>query len=151
MKNLILLLIIASSLSLFAKDKPKDKEEIQIPKQAWKIIIKNKLSSDDNFGLVGKTLRENNFTIETKDKESIKSGAHLIGRTSSIYYLYFSIKEGSIAISGQFNDNISGGDNVSKYYRILNKGIRGSSVKNAFLAMNNFALQLGGAIEYITD
>ena len=104
MKNLILLSIIVCSLSLFAQDNPDNKVGIQIPKNVWKINIKNSLSSDDNFILISKTLRENNFTIESKDKESIKSGIHLVDRTASIFYLNFSIKDGAIVISGQYSD-----------------------------------------------
>ncbi|MCX7100083.1 MAG: hypothetical protein NTX38_00945, partial [Methylobacter sp.] len=72
MKSILFLMFTLVSMSLAAQDdvygptekKSDPKSTFQAPKGTWKISIKNDLSVDENFTLVGRTLADNDFIIE---------------------------------------------------------------------------------------
>ena len=149
MKKMVFILAVLLSFSSLAQE---------IPKHTWKIVIKNTLSADENFTLVGRTLAENDYTIDTKDKEfyTIKTSVREIGKSlTGTYYLNFAIKEGSISITGQYDAamelNLGGVTAKSSPDKIENIGGRGSCPRISFGKMNDFALKLGSDPEYITD
>lgn len=147
MKNLILIFVLAFNLSAFA----------EAPKKAWKIVIKNTLTADENFALVGRTLADNDYTIESKDKEffTIKTGPREVGKISGRYFLSFSIRDKAIAVTGQTNCDVSisiyGAKSESSFEKISNRGARVSYMGYAFNHMNEFALKLGSDVQYITE
>lgn len=175
MKFLTLFLIIVCGLSSYSQKRVKQRNtddvyaissknssdseiEYEAPKKAWKIIVKNNLTADENFTLVGQTLADNDFVIDKKDKEfyTIKTVPKEVRkRRSDVYFLTFSIKNNSIAITGQFNTNISLNlgyiQSESSYSKITNKGMSDSSYKNSFNAMHSFAFLLGKDLEYVTE
>lgn len=149
MKKLIFVLLVVLNISAFGQE---------IPKRAWKIVIKNTLSADENFSLIGRTLADNDYIIESKDKEfgTIKTGIRSApGNGSGRYFFTFSAREGAIAITGQTNSDISinlGGVRAeSAFEKISNRGSKRSYMMKAFVLMNEFALKLGSNQEYITD
>ena len=147
MKNLILLLIITCSIASFG----------QQPKKTWKIIVKNTLKADENFTLVGRTLIENDYFIDSKDKEflTIKSGAREVGNVSGRYFLTIAVRDSMIYVTGQTNADISitmyGVKSESEFEKISNKGARVSCMNIAFNHMNDFALKLGTNVEYVSE
>jgi len=127
-----------------------------IPKKAWKILIKNNLTADENFALVGRTLAENDFTIDTKDKEffTIKSGTKDVGKVSGRYFFTFSVRDNVISVTGQTNSDVSlsfgYAKSESSFEKIANRGAKLSYIGISFARMNEFALKLGPTVEYIT-
>lgn len=158
-KSLIIFLMIVCNFSAFAEGKIKDNDkEISAPKKTWKILVKNNLSADDNFALVGRTLAENDFTIDKKDKEfyTIKTANKEIGKSiSGTYFLTFIIKSNTIAVTGQYNTGLSldfgSVRSENEFEKIRNIGGRGSWPQKSFMKMHDFALLLGSQVEYITE
>lgn len=109
-KIMIVFFMIVCNFSAFAEGKTKDKEnEIQAPKKAWKIIIKNNLSTDDNFALVGRILIENDYTIDKKDKEfgTIETAKSKIFKNrAGSYLLNISVKNNVITLTGKWSADI---------------------------------------------
>ena len=171
MKNVILFLIVLCSFSAFAqKDKkPKydndgyvtdEKEgiDLQAPKKTWKIIVHNNLSADANFTLVGRTLIDNNYTIQIKDKEfySIQTAPTDVSKKlPGSHFLIFSIKDSTIAVTGKFILNMSiglyGAKTEPGYSKISNFGMKGSIAKESFLKMYSFGKLLGNNLTYISE
>jgi len=93
----LLLLVLAFPILSFS----------QIHKETTKIIVKNELSSDDNYKLVGKELIENGYEIETADKDfgSIRT-TEVEGSVAFTFknwhYLNVSTYDNKIVISGKF-------------------------------------------------
>lgn len=145
MKTLIFGLLFFS-LNCFGQDAPKGTN---------KIIIKDTLTADQNYTLIGRTLAENGYTIESKDKEFgiIKSGPKSALGTRTTYFLTFSIKDNGIVIAGQVNPNLSmqfsGMKIEPSYSPIINRG--GGSWGRAFKEMDGFASLLGGDKSYFKD
>jgi len=151
MKQILTIILVILCLASFA-DNP------EAPKKARKILVKNDLSSDDNFALVGRTLADNEYVIDKKDKEffTIKTLARDLGKKRrGIHYLYFVIKQGEISVTGKYYLDISFTPDMkideSSFEKITNSGMSGSPQKNAFLTMQDFALLLGTNLKYITD
>lgn len=145
MKKLLLLFVLIGSIQAIAQE---------IPKKAYKIIIKNTLTADENFNLVGRTLADNDFTIESKDKEfgMIKTGIKPNGRFSQTFFYTFAIKQNEIAISGQWSVNASmnfgGATAENSFWKIE---YTNGEFKRVFNSMNTFALKLGSDLKYITE
>ena len=161
MKSILTLMFILVSMTITAQDDvygPPEKEGTnQAPKKAWKILIKNNLTADENFTLVGRTLADNDFTIEAKDKEfyTIKTAPREVGKISGRYFLSFSIRDKTISVTGQGTVDISldlGGVKAeSAFGKIQNRGMQGLFDKIAFNRMQEFAMLLGKDVEYVVD
>ena len=170
MKNIIVLIILITNLSIYAQggifqkkskgiEQDDEKSELnQIPQRAYKIIVKNNLSSDENFILVARTLIENDWIIENKDKEfyTFKTGARELYKTrSGSYFLNFVVKDKSISLTGQCSPDIElsfGGVRSDKtYFKICYKGINGNIDKDAFIKMAEFSKKLGSDLEFVTE
>jgi len=114
-------------------------------KKTWKILIKNNKSAEENFTLVGKTILENDFSIDKKDKEflSIQTTPKSLEKLNATYYLNFAFKDSIIILTGMTKINISinlgGVTSESSYDKIINKGMSGSVNKESFNAMLKFA------------
>ena len=162
MKSILTLMFILVSMSLTAQDDvygPTEKKGTnQVPKKAWKILVKNNLTADENFTLVGRTLADNDYTIEVKDKEfyTIKTTPRDLAKISGRYFLSFSIRDKVISVTGQaiLDMSISFGSGVKSeaaFGKIQNRGMLGSFDKIAFTRMQEFALLLGKEVEYVVD
>lgn len=170
MKNLILIIFLASNLTAFSQGglfQKKNKEASQneekyegkeVPKRTYKIIVKNELSADDNFTLVGRTLIDNDWTIGSKDKDfyTIKSGSRELYKSGTgSYSLDFAIKNKSISITGtctvDITLNFGGAESTNSSYRICYKGMNGSIPKDAFIKMAEFAKKLGTEFDFVTE
>ena len=140
MKKLLLIVLLFCSIMGFSQS--------IIPKKAYKIIIINTLSAEENFILVGNTLASNDFTIESKDKEfgMIKTAVKLSGVWYTSHFYIFIIKQGEINITGQWSPANSIGESSS--FLITNKA---EVPKKLFNKMNNFALQLNPKLKYIVE
>lgn len=151
MKNLFLIILLVSCLSALAEPK-------EVPKRTYKIIVKNELSADENFSLVGRTLIENDWLIESKDKDfyTIKTGIkQMYKMRSGSYFLTFAIKEKSISVTGQCSPDVEldfGGVRTDKtYFKICYKGMNGSIDKDAFIKMAEFTKKLGAEFDFVTE
>jgi len=172
MKSIVLFLIVICSFSAFAQKDKKQKYDnegyvidekegidLQAPKKTWKIIVHNNLSADANFTLVGRTLIDNNYTIQIKDKEfySIQTAPTDVSKKlPGSHFLIFSIKDSTIAVTGKFILNMSigfgyGVKSEPQYQKIVNSGMKGSILKESFLKMYSFAKLLGNNLTYIAD
>ena len=170
MKNLILLILLVSNFTAFSQggifqkknkniNQTEEKTEgKEVPKRTFKIIVKNNFSADENFILVGKTLIDNDWSIDKKDKDfyTIKSGTRELykSRTGS-YSLDFAIKDKSISVTGtctvDITLNFGGAVSTNSSYRICYKGMNGSIAKDAFIKMAEFAKKLGTEFDFVTE
>ena len=145
MKKLIICILFFCSYNMFAQTL-----KFEIPARTYKIIVRDTLSTEDNFEMVGRTLSENGFTIEAKDKEfyTIKSGNQEFG-SGNTYFMNFALKKNEIIITGQFKINLTlqmyGVRSVDEFNKII---YTSGYPKKAFLKMNEFALKLGSFLEY---
>ena len=151
MKNLIFILFIFFNYSTFSKTS-------DVPRLTYKIIIKNALTADENFNFVGRALIENDYQIETKDKDfyTIKSSPREIYKSRpGSYFLTFAVKNNEIDVTGQFACDIDLIIGVTKtdnsYSKICLRGMSGSIGRDAFIRMSEFAKKLGTEFEYITE
>lgn len=132
----------------------------EAPKKTYRILVKNNLSADENFTLVGRTLAENDFVIDVKDKEfyTIKTAPKNAWKNSGRYLLIFSIKNNLISVTGQANVDMNVGFGIgtrvgseAAFNDIVNKGMKGSFYQVSFSRMQDFAMKLGTELEYITQ
>lgn len=128
------------------------------PKKTWKILIRNDKSSEENFTLVGKTIVENDFQIEKKDKEflSIQTSAKNLEKLNALYYFNLLMKDSLIILTGMSKINLTlnygGVTSESSYDKIINKGMSGSIARESFNEMWKFALLIPKSeYEFITD
>lgn len=150
MKQTLTLILVIFCLALSA--------QTEIPKKAYKIIIKNSLSAEENFNLAGKTLIDNDYIIENKDKDfgTIKTGKKEIFKSRvGSFVINISVKENSISLTGQWSAdielNFGGAKSTNELYKLEYKGLPGDTRLAAFKKMNEFALKLGTDIQYITN
>ena len=98
--------------------------------------------------MVLNALLDNDFEIEKRDSElfTIKTGFKPLKRTGN-FYLNFRCKANSIEIKGYFNSGISvelyGVQSEDTLEEIVNRGMKGSVFKNAFIEMFNFSKLIG--------
>lgn len=115
------------------------------PKKTYEIVVKNELTADQNFTLVGQTLADNDFVIDVKDKEfkTIKTASKNLDNTARGLRLIFSIRDHEISITGQ--------GTVASFSQPVIMGQGGSFIQKCFAKMQEFAMKLGSNLEYITD
>jgi FlaG/FlaF family flagellin (archaellin) len=155
-KIAFLFLIFMCSLSVFAKDSNK---EMQAPRGAWKIVVKNNLSADRNDALIDSILAKKNFYVQSKDAQlnSIRaSNKNNFKKKIVTYLLTIIIKDNSISVTGKYSTNISVGPKYDQkteasFKKISNKGIKRAISQETFAKMQSFALLLGSNLEYITN
>ncbi|KIA92901.1 hypothetical protein OA93_22770 [Flavobacterium sp. KMS] len=128
------------------------------PKKTWKILVKNNKTAEENFKMIGQTLIENNYSIEKKDKEFlfIQTSPKNLQKLNASYFLNFTFKDNLIILSGMSKMNISINfgsiTTESNYEKIINKGMRGSIMKESFNEMLQFATLLPKSeYDFITD
>lgn len=107
---------------------------------------------------LGKTIIENDFSIEKKDKEflSIQTSPKNLENLNAVYYFNFTFKDSLIVLTGMSKINISMNfgaiTSESNYDKIINKGMRGSVNKESFNEMLKFAKLIPESeYEFITD
>lgn len=126
----------------------------QAPKGADKIIIKNAKSASDNFLAVKLILAEKGIEISSQDKDifQLKTGVIPITKYGAgAYYVVF-CKDNSIQLIGMFNTGIELNmlvKDTDPFIQIVNRGMKGSLFKEAWIAMNSLAESFGGDISYI--
>lgn len=141
MKNLILICFVCFVSISFGQSNMME----NVPKKTWKIIINNKKDIAENFYLIGEKLIENDFSIEKKDKDfyTIQSSQKNLDKLNVSYYLKFVAKDSAIVLTGMFKMNITlnlgSVTSESSYDNIVNKGMKGSPIKESFIAMLKFA------------
>jgi hypothetical protein len=144
-KILITLSIFIVSLISYSQD------EISIPKGTNKIVLKTGLNERDNFKLILKVLKENDFEINKLDTTSyqiqtterkLKNGK----LPTTIYKLNFNINNETISVTGRFSIQISirigNVTDNSEYSEITNRGMYGSPFKECFKEMNELCLKI---------
>ena len=146
MKIFIALLVVSQAFSSYSQVPGQDHNSgAQAPKKTYKIVVKNELTADQNFTLVGKSLAENDFMIEVKDKEfkTIRTASKSIDKTARGLRLLFSIRDHEISVTGQAT--------VATFSQIVLKGKGGPFVQLCFEQMQEFAMKLGATVEFITE
>lgn len=145
MKSTILFLLSLLLVNTtFAQPKIKD-----IPKGTIKIIITTTQSPNENYTQVLNLLLDNDFEIEKRDFElfTIKTGLKPLPKTGS-YYLNLRCKDNTIQITGKFYSGISteiyGVKSEDSVETIINKGMKGSIYKTAFIEMYKFTKKIEG-------
>ena len=155
MKILILILLLFCTTQLTFSQSTSIEDP---PKKTWKILIRNNKSAEENFTLIGKTIIENDFSIEKKDKEffSIQTSPIRLEKLNALYYLNFITKDSLIILTGMSKINLSinygGVTSESSYDKIINKGMNGSVAKESFKEMLRFAAFISQSkYEFITE
>lgn len=143
MKYIIVLCLY--SYSCFSQTEP--------TKGVTQIIIKDSLSASENYKSTINILLDYGFSIDIKDPEYglIKTQIKPI-KGSGNFFLNIRNKDNEIIITGMVNAgmDINLGIVVAKdeYSQITYRGMKGSILMKAFEAMNVFAANIKGEIEY---
>lgn len=137
MKVLLFLMLIAIPVGLFAQ-KP--------PRGAYKIIVRNSKSKDENFLKVYQILLTNGYLIDTKDKERyiIESAKKRLEEENYNYWFNFEIEDSAIIVTGKLADSYMP-RTLSKtvYWLIENKGSNGCALRETFDEMLFLSKRLG--------
>jgi len=139
MKTIITLLVLLPVV-LFAQD---------IPKKTSKIIIHNNLNAEDNFKLVGRTVLQNDYQIEKKDKDfgTIQTERQSYSkpfRLSYSWYFDFVISDNKIVLTGKMtSDELDVNSNTfassDNWEKIQKRGMKKSLYWNTFQKMKEFS------------
>lgn len=152
MKNILLICLV------FIISEAQSQSIEDAPKKTSKIIIKNNLTADDNYKIIGQTLLDNGYSIGLKDKEFyvMESGwAEVKNIGASYLILSFRIKDGTIELSGYLFCSMNGlnpsGRPKDIGEIINNRGMKRSPLLLSFQQMFDFALLLPhNSFSYIT-
>ena len=145
MKKLVLTLFLFTSIIAIGQNNSIDKP----PKKTWKILIKNSNNKEVNFNLVGQTIIENDFSIEKKDKDffTLETTPKTTDKEINTYYFKFVAKDNLIILTGMAKSTFD-----NSFFKIVNKGMKGSILKEQFNAMFDFAkLFHNSQLEFITE
>ena len=136
MKTLTTLILVVLSLQLNAQE---------APKKTFKLVVKNELTAEQNFNLVGRSLAESDFVIAVKDKEFniITTSPKNLDNTARGLRLVFSIRDHEISVTGQAT--------VATLSQAVRKGQGGAFVQLCFTKMQEFTVKLGPNLEYVTE
>lgn len=145
MKNtLIILSFIILSFTTYSQD------EVQIPKGSNKIILRTELNERDNFKLILRVLKENDFEIKQIDTTTyqIQTSQKKLEKSFSTYTLNFNVFNQLISVTGNKYTEISPITNDE----IKNWGLKNSDPKLIFGKMNELCLKIvsQNKIEYTT-
>jgi hypothetical protein len=143
-KPLIILSFIIFSLTTYSQD------EIEIPKRTNKIILRTELNEKDNFKLILRILKENDFEIKQIDTTTyqIQTSQKKLEKSFSTYTLNFNVFNQLISVTGNKYTEISPVTNDE----IKNWGLKNSDPKLIFGKMNKLCLKIVSQdkIEYTT-
>ena len=143
-KILIILSIIILSYNSYSQD------EFEIPKGTNKIILRTELNERDNFKLILRVLKENDFEIKQIDTTTyqILTSQKKLEKTFSTYTLNFNVFNQLISVTGNKYTEISPITNDE----IKNWGLKNSDPKLIFGKMNELCLKIVSQdkIEYTT-
>jgi hypothetical protein len=149
MKTTILLI----SILLFVSSIKSQEVLKDVPKNTNKIIIDTNQNQDENYKQALNILLDNDFEIGERDSDlfTIKTGLKPLPRTGQ-YYLNLRCKDNQIIITGKFYSGITleiyDVDIEDSIETIVNKGMKGSVYKNAFLEMFKAAKLFGNNLTY---
>lgn len=145
MRISIVIFLLVLSANIFSQE---------VPNHTWKIVVKDSLTADQNYALLEKTLVANDFRIEREGREqkTVRSAIKQVDNSGSTYFLKFTINQGVIEVSGEWNANtvlyLNGIKTKSTFAQIENRGGR---IGEVFEKMKDLALKLGGSQFYIFD
>lgn len=127
-----------------------------IPKGAWKLVIHNNKSKEENYQLMGETIMEEDYMIDKaiRDFYVIRTFPQGHKKMGEDYILNFVARDSTIVLTGLII-TIDSDDAISldEYSRIENKGMNGSPHRDCFREMVRVARILagGGEIEYVIE
>ena len=143
-KILIILSFIILSITTYSQD------IIEIPKRTNKIILRTELNEKDNFKLILRILKENDFEIKQIDTTTyqIQTSQKKLEKSFSTYTLNFNVFNQLISVTGNKYTEISPITNDE----IKNWGLKNSEPKLIFGKMNELCLKIVSQdkIEYTT-
>jgi hypothetical protein len=123
---------------------------VEIPKGTNKIILRTELNERDNFKLILRVLKENDFEIKQIDTTTyqIQTSQKKLEKTFSTYTLNFNVFNQLISVTGNKYTEISPITNDE----IKNWGLKNSDPKLIFGKMNELCLKIVSQdkIEYTT-
>jgi hypothetical protein len=123
---------------------------VEIPKGTNKIILRTELNERDNFKLILRVLKENDFEIKQIDTTTyqIQTSLKKLEKTFSTYTLNFNVFNQLISVTGNKYTEISPITNDE----IKNWGLKNSDPKLIFGKMNELCLKIVSQdkIEYTT-
>lgn len=133
-KILIILSLIILSISSYSQD------EVEIPKGTNKIILRTELNEKDNFKLILKILKENDFEIKQIDTTTyqIQTSQKKLEKSFSTYTLNFNVFNKLISVTGNKFTEVSPVTNDE----IKNWGLKNSDPKLIFGKMNDLCLKI---------
>lgn len=143
-KRILILILLICSITA----------QSQIPNKATKIIIQNDKTASENFDYVAKSLIQNDYFLDSKDKELflIKTQPKQVNKWTGMYYLNIVTVDNQIQISGQMNTGQEISMDIvtiaSRWEPISFKGLNKSLYKLAFNHMDSFASKLEGTKQY---
>ena len=116
-----------------------------IPKKTYKILVKNELTADENFKLVGQTLTSNDFVVDVKDKEyrTIKTFPLSMDNTTRGLRLVFIIRDHEISVSGEAT--------LATLSQPVKNRVGGAFLQKCFNRMRDFVLKLGNNLQYVAE
>lgn len=145
MKKLVLIICLSLfTFNLFSQQI----ERIKPPKKAYKIILTTKMEKSANFINVIESLLDNDFIIKKKDKEygTIKTEPEALNKLNGSYFINIRVKNNLIYLTGKCNMNFSidygNVESNFEWSKIINKGMKGSLLKESFKQMLEFALKI---------
>ena len=144
-KPLIILSFIIFSTTTYSQD------IIEIPKRTNKIILRTELNEKDNFKLILRILKENDFEIKQIDTTTyqIQTSQKKLEKSFSTYTLNYNVFNQLISVTGNKYTEISPITNDE----IKNWGLKNSDPKLIFGKMNELCLKIVSQdkIEYTTQ
>lgn len=145
MKKILILALLVISTKVISQTKTID----NAPKNTWKILIKNSNTKEVNFKLIGQNIIDNDYSIEKKDTDffTLETTPKVTNNEISSYYFKFIAKDNLIILTGMARSSLD-----NNYLKIINKGMKGSILKEQFNIMLNFAKQFHNSeFDFITD
>jgi hypothetical protein len=126
----------------------------EVPKGVNRIIISNTKSAAENFTDIQNILIDNGYAIARKDDEfhTVRTEPVTPKKTASSNFYNFVARDSSIILSGFYKPlvmlTIGYTRPDANTSMIENKGMKGSIVKDAFVAMDKMAHLIQGTISY---
>jgi hypothetical protein len=121
-------------------------QDKQIPKGVNKIEVMTWGNQDWSFNKAIAKLTDAGYEIEKAEREFgiIKTAPKQVKGLNANYYLYLTVRDSIINVSGQFVVNVSigvgyGVSRTPNWTQIENRGMKGSPIKQSFEHMNDFA------------
>lgn len=146
MKIILLLTALCFPLASIAQE---------APKKAYRCVVLDSLSLDDNFKHAMMKLIEMGYEVDKTEREFglITTKPREIPKLNGVYYLSIAAKDKSILVSGQLKMNINvhvgyGVSTVAEYSSIYNGGQKGSGLRRSFEQMDAFAKALSPYVNY---